>query len=114
MVHRIVLTTFQRPPKSWEQCNHKDGNKHNNELSNLEWVTGLENARHAVEVLDSYKRGQTHGRSKLTEREAAFIVWLKGTYGDTIQPKPIADFYGMSSTSIQYLWKGKSWKCLQK
>lgn len=113
MVHRMVLETFDRPPESYEYCNHKDGNKHNNHISNLEWTTRLGNARHAVEVLDSYRKGETHGRAKLTEREARFICWLKGTYGDLIHPGDIASFFGMSKTTIVNLWKGRNWKCLK-
>jgi hypothetical protein len=113
MVHRMVLETFDRLPKPYEQGNHKDGDKHNNDIRNLEWTTRLGNARHAVEVLDSYRKGETHGRAKLTEREAKFICWLKGTYGDVIQPGEIGNFFGTSKTTIINLWKGVNWKCLK-
>ncbi len=51
-VHRMVLETFL-PNKESNilEVNHKDGNKENNTLENLEWVTGTENKIHARDYL---------------------------------------------------------------
>lgn len=48
-IHRLVSTHFIRRPDEGEAVNHIDGDKRNNKVSNLEWVTPLENARHASE-----------------------------------------------------------------
>jgi len=45
-LHRIVAQTFIDNPENKEQVNHKDGNKVNNCLDNLEWVTNTENQIH--------------------------------------------------------------------
>jgi hypothetical protein len=52
-VHSIVAETFihNDRPGIATMVNHKDGNKHNNSVDNLEWVTSSENVRHAVDVL---------------------------------------------------------------
>lgn len=45
--HRMVAQTFIPNPENKECVNHKDGNKLNNNINNLEWVTKAENNRHA-------------------------------------------------------------------
>ena len=49
-VHRLVGEAFLEPPENvnQNQINHIDGNKNNNHLSNLEWVSPSENFNHAV------------------------------------------------------------------
>lgn len=47
-IHRLLATHFIPNPNQKPQVNHIDGNKQNNCLSNLEWVTAQENAQHAV------------------------------------------------------------------
>ena len=47
-IHRIVAEVFISNPDNLPVVNHKDGNKLNNTVDNLEWVTQSENVRHAV------------------------------------------------------------------
>lgn len=48
-VHRLVATAFIPNPLSLPQVNHIDGDKSNNKAANLEWVTNIQNAHHAME-----------------------------------------------------------------
>lgn len=50
-IHRVVADIFVQKPDDYSskyyEVNHKDGNKHNNNCENLEWITRSENTKHA-------------------------------------------------------------------
>lgn len=50
-VHRLVAELFVDKPETKDLVNHIDGNKHNNNAQNLEWVDCSENSKHSCEVL---------------------------------------------------------------
>ena len=47
-VHRLVATAFIPNPDNKPEVNHKDSVRYNNQVDNLEWVTGSENQMHSV------------------------------------------------------------------
>lgn len=62
-IHRLVAESFLKPDKSRTDINHKDGDKHNNTISNLEWCTKSENMRHAFAngLVDISNRKPSYG-----------------------------------------------------
>ena len=50
--HRLLAETFIANPDNLETVNHKDGNKLNNNLNNLEWMSRGDNIKHSREVLN--------------------------------------------------------------
>lgn len=76
-IHRIVCENFIDNPEDKKYVNHKDGNKLNNHVDNLEWVTASENMKHSfrTKLHIPYKRkvGADVDRSKLNEKEVREI-----------------------------------------
>lgn len=59
--HRLIALAFIPNPHNKPQINHKDGNKENNNVSNLEWCTNLENHRHkCANGLNVALKGEKH------------------------------------------------------
>lgn len=71
-VHRAVYSAFNNVNINGLEINHKDGNKANNNIENLELVTSSENMKHAYKLgLNKIKTyyGESHPRSKLTDSQ---------------------------------------------
>jgi len=103
-VHRMVAEKYIPNPENKPQVNHKDGNKENNRVENLEWVSNQQNRNHAVN-----KGLQIHGEkcpwAKLTEKQVEFI--RKHT---EISSKEMAKVFGVSDSNIRVLRRMESWK----
>ena len=55
LVHRLVAEYFIPNPNNLLEVNHKDNNRHNNNVDNLEWITHKNNAIHAVSYRSDVK-----------------------------------------------------------
>lgn len=108
-VHSVVLEAFvcRRPPQM--ECNHRDGNKTNNILENLEWVTSGVNQQHAFKLgLKKPKRGEASGRAKLTNKDVRSIRTLKENY--TYPQKKLAAFFEVSLPNIEAIVQRRTWQ----
>ena len=65
-VHRLVALTWIPNHNDKPYVNHKNGNKKDNKVSNLEWCTPQENSQHSVIVLRK-EMGERHSRAKVPD-----------------------------------------------
>ena len=94
-VHRLVLLAFLRNPENKPQVNHIDGNKKNNHIDNLEWVTNSENQMHACESGLKSRR--------LTEKN---IKWIFSNWG-MITAEKMSRVLKYDVSTLYKLYKGK-------
>lgn len=105
LVHRLVALNFIPNPNNYKVINHKDGNKQNNNVNNLEWCTHKQNSIHASKHnLYNPRRGELNNMAKLTEKDVLDIRLSKdtGVY--------LASKYNVDKSLISSIRLRKSWK----
>lgn len=103
-IHRAVAQTFLGT--SGLQVNHKDGNKKNNVLSNLEYVTPLENIQHAIKSGLRNNRATNVHNSKFDDvRILVAATYHNAGFGQDL----IAKMLGVSRAVIRWLSIGKTY-----
>lgn len=106
-IHRLVAIAFIGPRPDGFQVNHRDGNKFNNSVSNLEYVTPRENILHAVATGHWSKlKGETQSGAKLSENSAKEILSLIGK----TKQKTLASRFGVSESLISRIKHRRAWK----
>lgn len=103
-VHRAIAECFVSNTDNKPQVNHIDGDKLNNSIENLEWVTNQENSEHRSKVLVK-SRGEGHGRHKLSEDDILFLrMW-----GQSAPASYWASHFGVNPSTITRALNGKYW-----
>lgn len=106
-VHRRVAIAFISNPENKPCINHKDGNKANNNLDNLEWCTYSENLRHAIDTgLFKPRRGEENGSNVISEATAHEICeMMQDGYRNNYIYKKLK----ISSHIVKNIRRGNSW-----
>lgn len=102
-IHRLVATAFLGI--SDMTVNHKDGNKTNNNIQNLEWLYLDENKKHA-QLNNLIPRGERNQRSKLKNKQVFEIRKLRES---GLPYYKIGERYGVSRICIMDIIKGITW-----
>jgi hypothetical protein len=106
LVHRLVATAFIGAiPEGW-QVNHKDGDKHNNDVDNLEIVTAEQNRQHAVRR-GLMRRGEVNAKAKLTEEEVRDVRRRRAA-GEKV--RHIAGHYDLSERAVYLICRRLTWR----
>ncbi len=108
-VHRAVALAFlgSRPPGA--QINHRSGDKRDNSVANLEYVTCRENIRHGWNnglYTAEHARGEKNTFAKLTAADVQRIRELSGT----INVADLAARFGVTKQNIWLIVKGRTWR----
>lgn len=104
-VHRLVALTFLENPLKLPKVNHKDANKKNNTVDNLEWCTQLENIQHA-KANGLMIRGATAKNSVLNEDKARDI---KALIRAGCSNKELAELFEVHPATINCIRIGRNW-----
>lgn len=112
-VHRLVAETFLEKPEGKTEINHKDGNKLNNNINNLEWVTQRENLIHANDVIGRPAFGKPARRVKCYDpltgefvREFRSVADASRFYGKISARTPITfACQGLQQTAYGLKWE---------
>lgn len=100
-VHRLVAEKYISNPNKLPQVNHKDGNKLNNDVKNLEWVTPKDNIQHAINL-----GLRNAGNNKITKEQVKEIRKLF----ESKSMKEIAEIYKVSLSCIKHIHANHTWK----
>jgi len=101
-IHILVATAFIGEKPIGTEVNHKDLNRANNVVDNLEWITHAENIEHGA-ILS--------GRAKLTREKVRYIREAYATLNITQQD--LADQLGVCTDTIHDVIHGNTWKHVQ-
>ncbi len=109
-VHRLIALTFLPNPDNLPEINHRDGDKLNNCIENLEWISRSGNKKHALQKgLRIPGKGEKAGNSKLTESQ---VIEIHTMYASGVNIGEISSKYGISKRHVYTIGKAVEWKHL--
>lgn len=108
-VHRLIAIAFIPNPENKKFINHKDLDRSNNDLENLEWCTSKENAIHARKNREfkkhfNHAKGESVATSKLTTEQ---VLQIRET---NLSNKEIAVQYSVDPSTISRIKSNNYWK----
>lgn len=105
-VHRQVAKLFIPNPHHYKQVNHIDGNKRNNAVSNLEWVTAKQNVHHALNT-GLMPSGTRNWNAKLNEKQLQEFWML--VYEKDYTTTELMNHFGLSRHPVLNILNHKSY-----
>lgn len=106
-IHRLVVSTFIGPIPKGMWVNHKNGNKADNRLSNLEITTPTQNHQHARDIL---KRTYASGEASNGKLNNEAVAAIRALHSVGWSYRRIATALLVSNTTVRNVVKGITWK----
>ena len=110
-IHRLVATYFLDNPNNLPEVNHKDGNKNNNSVTNLEWCTPQQNVIHSFDYHLNHS-GEDNKLSKITNNQAMKIC--KYLEENVLTMTEIAEEVGTTRKTVSHIKNKESWTRVSK
>lgn len=108
-VHQLVASAFIPNPENKRCVNHKNGNRADNHVENLDWMTHQENSQHAVKGkswAQKRRRGSAHCGAKITE---AIVLDIRCRAALGVMLKDIAQEVGVHPSTISSIVSRRYW-----
>lgn len=112
-IHRMVAESFIPNPENKPFVNHIDGNKQNNHVDNLEWVTALENSQHAWDtglITKEMCQGERKGVTSLTRDQVLYVRQVYTAFSKEFGCRALARKFGVTHTVIVKIVNDITWK----
>lgn len=107
-VHKLVALAFLQKDSAKNQVNHVDGDKTNNNVANLEWISPSDNIKHARDsglIIDKSRKGNK--RLNLAQ-----VVFFKILHSEGFSYEKIGKIFNISRCTISDAVTGRTWKHL--
>lgn len=104
--NRLVAIQFIPNPENKLTVNHKDGNKLNNTIDNLEWATPLENTTHAIKTGLRDTRGQKHPMTNIIDDE---VIFMRNVYVKRKNAGWLMRLFDISKNQLNDIVKRRTW-----
>lgn len=111
VVHRLVAQAFIPNPLNLPQVNHKDGNKQNNHVDNLEWCTNLHNHRHA-RINGLYPDLSNPINFQSNKLDIYQVKTIRMCLHDGMRYAPLAKYFNVKTGCIKDIKLGRTWSNL--
>jgi hypothetical protein len=107
LIHRLVAMNFLPNPHNFKEINHKDCNRLNNKLDNLEWCDRFYNIKYAFLKGKASNKGVRNPNAKLNKNDIIAIKAMIKT--DRFFYTDIARLFKVSSSTIEGIANNKIW-----
>ena len=105
-IHRLMAKAFIPNPLNLPLINHKNGDRSDNRIKNLEWCDYAYNAYHANNILHSFKKGEESPRNKYPEK---IIRQICEMIEEDFKPKIIAKTLDIPVRLVRGIMHKESW-----